>query len=94
MTDDETQPRLALRSGLQIVDVRPNGPADREGLEAGDVLVGMHRWQTASMDDINYILKKSNIAKIGEVRFYIVRNKETLYTDINVASASRSTIRR
>ncbi|QDU55150.1 trypsin-like peptidase domain-containing protein [Aeoliella mucimassa] len=83
------------RGGLKIVDVRPNSPAEREGLESGDILVGMHRWQTASMNDIDYILKKSNIDQLREVRFYIVRNNETLYTDINVASAtSRSTIRR
>ena len=83
------------RGGLKIVEVRPNSPAEREGLEPGDVLVGMHRWQTASMNDIDYILTKSNIDKMSAVRFYIVRNNETLYTDINVAAAtSRTTIRR
>lgn len=83
------------KGGLRIVDVRPNSPADREGLAPGDILVGMHRWQTASMKDIDYILTKSNLPKMGEVRFYIVRNNETLFTDINVASATtRTTVRR
>lgn len=83
------------RGGLRIIDVRRNSPAEREGLVAGDILVGMHKWQTASLDDVEYILTRSNLPQLGEVRFYIVRNDETLYTDINVASATtRSKIRR
>ena len=83
------------RGGLRIVDVRPHSPAEREGLVPGDILVGMHKWQTASLDDVEYILTRSNLPQLGEVRFYIVRNDETLYTDINVASAtSRSPVRR
>lgn len=78
------------RGGLRITDVRPGSPADREGLVAGDILVGMHRWQTASMSDIDYILTKSNLPQMREVRFYIVRDDETLYTDISVASAIKS----
>ncbi len=83
------------RGGLRIVDVRSNSPAEREGLVPGDILVGMHKWQTASLEDVEYILTRSNLPQLGEVRFYIVRNDETLYTDINVAAAtSRSPIRR
>lgn len=83
------------RGGLRIVEVRPNSPAEKEGLTAGDILVGLHKWQTASMDDVDYILTKSSLPRMNQVRFYIVRNDETLYTDVNVASAtSRSTIRR
>ena len=98
----ETEPKSTFagqqsvyRGGLRIVEVRANSPAEHEGLVPGDILVGMHKWQTASLDDVDYILTKANLPKLGEVRFYIVRNDETLYTDINVASAtSRSSIRR
>jgi serine protease Do len=76
------------RGGLRIVEVRPNSPAEREGLTPGDILVGMHKWQTSTMEDVDYILSKSGVPQMNEVRFYIVRNNETLYTDINVASAA------
>jgi serine protease Do len=76
------------RGGLRIVEVRPNSPAEREGLTPGDILVGMHKWQTSTMEDVDYILSKSGVPQMDEVRFYIVRNNETLYTDINVASAA------
>lgn len=76
------------QGGLRITDVRPNSPADRNGIIKGDILVGMHRWQTASMEDVEYIMTRSNLPKLGEVRFYVVRDEETLWTDINVASAT------
>ncbi|MCO6047875.1 trypsin-like peptidase domain-containing protein [Aeoliella sp. ICT_H6.2] len=83
------------RGGLRITEVRPNSPAQREGLEAGDILVGLHKWQTASLDDVDYILTKSSLPRMSQVRFYIVRNNETLYTDVNVASVTtRNTVRR
>lgn len=87
--------KTQYRGGLRITEVRPNSPAEREGLEAGDILVGLHKWQTASMDDVDYILTKSSLPRMSQVRFYIVRNNETLYTDVNVASATtRDTVRR
>lgn len=86
-----TGDKSIYRGGLRIVDVRANSPAEREGLEPGDILVGMHKWQTATLNDVEYILTRSNLPRLGEVRFYIVRNDQTLYTDINVASATAST---
>ena len=74
------------QGGLRIVDVRPKSPAAKQGIVAGDILVGMHRWQTASMKDVDYIIKRQELATMGEVRFYIFRGNETLYTDVNVAS--------
>lgn len=93
----EVEPRSSFRNskyqgGLRVVDVRKDSPADRGRIRPGDILVGMHRYQTASMKDVDYIINRSNIPKMGDVRFYIVRGSETLYGDINVASnTSRST---
>ncbi len=67
------------RGGLTVVDVRPNSPAAEQGIRAGDVLVGMHIWETISLDNVAYILKRSDFNSITPVKFFILRGNETLY---------------
>jgi serine protease Do len=67
------------RGGLSIVAVRPNSPAANQGLKIGDVLVGMHIWETVSMENISYILKRPDFASLSPVKFFILRGDETLY---------------
>ncbi len=73
------------RGGLKITAVRPNSPAANEGIRPGDVLVGMHKWETLSMADVAYILKSPELARLGPVKFFILRNSETLYGYLQVA---------
>lgn len=86
----ETFTGSKYQGGLRVVDVRAESPAAREGIQPGDILVGMHRWQTASLQDVDYIINRSNVSRLGGVRFYIMRGSETLYGDIDVASAAGS----
>lgn len=74
------------RGGMHVDNVRPNSPAAVEGIQPGDILVGMHRWETASPQDIQYILSRPNIAEIGKIKFYVLRGQSTLYGHLNVAS--------
>jgi serine protease Do len=78
--------------------VRPDGPAAQQGIEAGDILVGMHRWETASPQDIDYIVTRPNLAQMGPLKFYVLRGKTTLYGHLDVATtvatAPNSTTRR
>jgi serine protease Do len=67
------------RGGLAIVAVRPNSPAANQGLKVGDVLVGMHIWETVSLENVSYILKRPDFASLSPVKFYILRGEETLY---------------
>ena len=67
------------RGGLVVVDVRPNSPAAEQGIRAGDVLVGMHIWETVSLDNVAYILKRPDFNSITPVKFFILRGNETLY---------------
>jgi serine protease Do len=86
------------RGGMRVEEVRPNSPAAREGILAGDILVGMHRWETASEQDIQYIVSRPNFADMGKVKFYVLRGQNTLYGHLNVAanvgSSGQSTLRR
>jgi len=67
------------RGGLSVVTVRPGSPAARQGIEVGDVLVGMHHWETISLENVAYILKRTDLAAMNPVKFYILRGEEVLY---------------
>ncbi|MCA9242133.1 MAG: PDZ domain-containing protein, partial [Planctomycetales bacterium] len=70
------------RGGMRVVNVRTGGPAASQGIRTGDILVGMHEWETASEEDIRYITTRGNLASRGPVKFYILRDGETLFGHI------------
>ena len=67
------------RGGLQVTAVRPDSPAAAQGIRRGDVLVGMHVWETISMDNVEYILSRTEFLESSPLKFYILRGSETLY---------------
>ena len=67
------------RGGLRVVAVRENGPAADNGIRRGDVLVGIHRWETLSEDNVSYILNNPEFKATQPFKFYILRNSDTLY---------------
>jgi serine protease Do len=74
------------RGGMHVEDVRAGSPAAQEGILAGDILVGMHTWETASEQDIQYIVSRPSLAQMGKLKFYVLRGKSTLYGHMNVAN--------
>ena len=67
------------RGGLKVTAVRPNSPAASQGIVPGDVLVGMHIWETVTLENVAYILKRPDFASLSPVKFFILRGDETLY---------------
>lgn len=74
------------RGGMHVNSVRPNSPAAQEGIQPGDILVGMHKWETASDQDIQYIVTRPNLEQMGKLKFYVLRGKDTLYGHLSVAA--------
>jgi serine protease Do len=73
------------RGGLKVLEVRKNGPAYLQGIRSGDVLVGVHVWETISLENMAYILDREDLAKTEPVIFYIVRGSDTLYGHLRLA---------
>ncbi|HUQ72140.1 MAG TPA: trypsin-like peptidase domain-containing protein [Planctomycetaceae bacterium] len=73
------------RGGLKITSVRQEGPAAQQGIRKGDVLVGMHIWETITMDNVTYILDRDDFTDFQPLKFFIVRGSETLYGHLRVA---------
>jgi serine protease Do len=74
------------RGGLTVLDVRPGSPAAQQGIRRGDILVGMHIWETISLENIAYILERDDLSKLDSIVFYIVRGSDTLYGHMRLAA--------
>ncbi len=72
-----------------MTDVRKDGPAYAQGIRRNDVLVGMHVWETLSMENIAYILDRDDLPKAEPVVFYIIRGNDTLYGKLRLAERTR-----
>ncbi len=70
------------RGGLLVAEVRPDGPAAEQGIRKGDILVGLHVWETIAMDNLSYILQKAEEEHLNPIKFYVLRGRETLFGHI------------
>ncbi|WDI42252.1 trypsin-like peptidase domain-containing protein [Bremerella sp. P1] len=91
--NDFAQLSSRYRGGLQVTAVRAGSPAEVEGIQTGDILVGMHDWETISYENLDYILKNKSVTTRGAIRFYILRERDTLYGDISLAATQQVTQR-
>ena len=67
------------RGGLLVTEVRGASPAESNGIRNGDVLVGLHVWETAKQEDVDYVLNQQDVKTANPLKFYILRDGETLY---------------
>ena len=82
--DDVTGTRY--HGGLRVSAVRDGGPAAASGIRSGDVLVGLHVWETLNLDNVSWVLKHPESETFKPLKFYIVRGRETLYGHLKLAS--------
>ena len=67
------------RGGLLVTDVRSGSPAELTGIKKGDVLVGLHIWETVTQINVDYVLEHKDFKTISPLKFYIIRDGETLF---------------
>ena len=71
--------------------MRPGSSAAEQGIREGDILVKMHRWNTDSEQDMRYIVDRADtLSRSGDVKFYIVRGKDTFFGHLEVARRART----
>lgn len=75
-----------LRGGLYLQDVAAGSAAARAGLAKGDVLIGLHLWESLSADNVTFVLNHKDLATFTPVKAYYVRSgklREALLTPEN-----------
>ena len=75
-----------FRGGLQVIEVRDGSQAMRQNIRSGDVLLGIHEWETTSLGHIAYIIEQEKILAKKPVEFFVLRNGEVLKGSFRLAA--------
>jgi len=79
---------LAVASGILVVSLEPNGPADRAGLKEGDVIVAYGKQPVSSIDDLHRLLTEEQLGvKVG---LTVLRGGEKTMLDVVPEESARS----
>ena len=62
-----------LRGGLLVTDVAPGGVAAAAGIHKGDILIGLHQFETISHDNVAFVLNHKDLTSFLPLKFYIAR---------------------
>jgi len=62
-----------LHGGLVVVDVRETSPASRAGFQRGDILIGLHQWETINLDNVLFVINHPDLASFAPLRYFRIR---------------------
>ena len=84
--NDEEKPMLGRRynGGMKVTAVRHGSTAQQNGIRSGDILVGLHVWETVNRDNVEFVVSNPQLASFSPLKFYILRGGETLYGYLQV----------
>jgi serine protease Do len=82
--DQTVTRRTVYESGLRVISVKPGGTSARAGIQPGDVIVGLHRWATVSIDNVKFVIDQSEVKQSESLRFYIIRGTEVLRGELKL----------
>lgn len=63
-----------LNGGLLLVQVREGTPAAQAGFQAGDVLIGLHEWETIEANNVRYVMQWDQLSKNQPVKYHLIRD--------------------
>ncbi|HEY1191291.1 MAG TPA: trypsin-like peptidase domain-containing protein [Gemmata sp.] len=62
-----------LRGGLLVTDVAAGSVAATAGIQKGDVLVGLHLWETLNIDNVTFVLNHKDLATFLPLKYFVAR---------------------
>jgi serine protease Do len=71
-----TRVNRQLHGGLEVVAIDADGVAARAGIRRGDILVGLHQWETLTVDNVAYVLTHPDLASFNPLSFHVVRGSQ------------------
>jgi serine protease Do len=72
-TDAVAKVNRQLNGGLEVTAVQEEGVAAKAGIRKGDILVGLHQWETLTVDNVHYVLSHPELPNFSPLSFYILR---------------------
>ena len=80
------------RGGMKVVRVRAGSPADQQGIETGDAIIGLHKWETLSMENVMYVLTRDDLASFSPLKFLVIRNQNVLYGAMTLTKSNNNNV--
>jgi serine protease Do len=62
-----------LHGGLEVTAIEADSIAAKAGIRRGDILVGLHQWETLTVDNVAFVLGHPQLATFNPLSFYVVR---------------------
>ncbi len=72
-SDQLTNVNKQLHGGLEVTAINQGGLAAKAGFKKGDILVGLHNWETVTVENVNFVLNHPDLATFHPVPFFILR---------------------
>ena len=63
-----------LHGGMLVLEVAPGSASATAGVQKGDVLVGLHNFETISHDNVAFVLNHKDFASFLPLRFFVARD--------------------
>jgi serine protease Do len=63
-----------LRGGLLVVDVAAGSASSTAGIQKGDVLVGLHLWETLNLDNVTFVLNHKDLSTFLPLKYFVARD--------------------
>ena len=76
--------RKTIQPGLQITEVRPGSPAELQGFQLGDTLLGLDLYEVINLSNLDYVLQKADARGYDELRFRILRGRRVRSGIVNL----------
>jgi serine protease Do len=62
-----------LRGGMLVTEVNTDSPAARAGFRRGDILIGLHTWETISSDNLSFVVNHPDVGSFSPVKYFLIR---------------------
>jgi serine protease Do len=72
--DFVTRANPQLRGGMLVSEVDAESPAAKAGIQRGDILVGLHQYETLNQENVQFVVTHPDLASFSPLRFFVIRS--------------------
>ncbi|MBI3461903.1 MAG: trypsin-like peptidase domain-containing protein [Planctomycetes bacterium] len=79
-----------LRGGMYVVQVQAGSPAAAGGVRTGDVLLGLHKWETLSYENVLFVLTQHDLNLYDPLTAHVLRDGDRQELQIRLGRSVES----